>query len=45
MIVQTKTGVRVSGVLSKDPEFRQMGGTDVLKLSVKASSEKDSSGK
>lgn len=45
MIVQTKTGVRVSGVLSKDPEFRQMGGKDVLKLSVKASSEKDSSGK
>lgn len=45
MIVQTKTGVRVSGTLSKDPEFRQMGGKDVLKLSVRASSEKDSSGK
>lgn len=45
MIVQTKTGVRVSGTLSKDPEFKQMGGKDVLKLSVKASSEKDSSGK
>lgn len=45
MIVKTKTGVQVSGTLAREPEIKQMGGKDVLKLSVKAQSEKGADGK
>lgn len=44
MIVKTKTGVQVSGTLTRDAEIRQMGGKDVLKMSVKAQNEKDANG-
>lgn len=44
MITKTKTGVQVSGTLAREPEIKQMGGRDVLKLNVKAQSEKDSNG-
>lgn len=44
MITKTKTGVQVSGILAREPEIKQMGGKDVLKLSVKAQSEKDANG-
>lgn len=44
MIVRSKTGVMVSGTISKDPEIKTLGGKDVLVFSVKAHSEKDSSG-
>lgn len=45
MIVKTKTGVQVSGTLAREPEIKQMGGKDVLKLNVKAQSEKGADGK
>ena len=44
MIVRSKTGVMVSGTISKDPEIKTLGGKDVLVLNVKAHSEKDASG-
>ena len=44
MIVQTKTGVQVSGTIAKDPEIKVLGGKDVLILTVKAHSEKDEAG-
>lgn len=39
MIVNTKTGLLVTGTLSKDPELRQVGSSSVLKLSVRYGSE------
>ena len=44
MIVQTKTGVRVSGTVARDPEVKTLGGKDVLKLNIKAQNEKDEGG-
>lgn len=44
MIVRSKTGVMVSGAVSKDPKIKTLGGKDVLVLNVKAHSEKDASG-
>ncbi|MBQ7860326.1 MAG: hypothetical protein IJ347_09385 [Faecalibacterium sp.] len=35
MIVNTKTGLLVTGVLGKEPELRQVGSSAVLKLSVR----------
>lgn len=47
MIVNTKTGIMISGTIAKSPELRRVGQNDrpLLKFSVRYSSEKDEFGK
>lgn len=45
MIIQTKTGVLISGEIAKDPEIREAGQKRVLSFDIKAHSVKDESGK
>lgn len=44
MIVSTKRGAMVSGVLSQDPKAKKIGGKDTLVLNVRAQNYKDDSG-
>ena len=44
MIVSTKRGAMVSGVLSQDPKVKKIGGKDTLVLNVRAQNYKDDSG-
>lgn len=45
MIIQTKTGVLISGEIAKDLEIRAAGQKQVLSFDIKAHSVKDESGK
>ena len=45
MIIQTKTGVQITGEIRTDPEVRPAGQKEVLKFDLKASSTKGPDGK
>lgn len=45
MIIQTKTGVQITGEIRSDPEVRSAGQKEVLKFDLKASSTKGPDGK
>ena len=45
MIIQTKTGVQITGEIRSDPEIRSAGQKEVLKFDLKASSTKGPDGK
>nr|DAE43631.1 MAG TPA: hypothetical protein [Caudoviricetes sp.]DAG46043.1 MAG TPA: hypothetical protein [Caudoviricetes sp.]DAH23067.1 MAG TPA: hypothetical protein [Caudoviricetes sp.] len=45
MIVQTKTGVQITGEIRSDPEVRSAGQKEVLKFDLRASSTKGPDGK
>lgn len=45
MIIQTKTGVQITGEIRSDPEIRSAGQKEVLKFDLRASSTKGPDGK
>lgn len=45
MIIQTKTGVQITGEIRSDPEVRSAGQKEVLKFDLRASSTKGPDGK
>lgn len=45
MIIQTRTGVQITGEIRSDPEVRSAGQKEVLKFDIKASSTKGPDGK